>query len=189
MTTVRTPRRLPVILSPREVARLPDAAPGLKYRAALSLATLPSPAYAPAPGDRQKRSSGFAQAGGVARLKGASSLKIGQRDPPAIRQSRLKSIPPLSSPVRSSRSSSSRTTQRPPRRRQIPIGRASRTTDTHVRKYSDMLATLKRRAGASAPLVRCLRLNRTNPCIPLGASLDFARGPAVAGLRISPRIK
>ena len=44
---------------------------------------------------------------------------------------------------------------------------------THVRKYSDMLLTLKRRAGASAPL----------------ASLDFARGPAVAGLRISPRIK
>ncbi len=38
MTTVREPRRLPVILSPEEVARLLDAAPGLKYRAALSLA-------------------------------------------------------------------------------------------------------------------------------------------------------
>jgi site-specific recombinase XerD len=38
MTTVREPRRLPVILSPQEVARLLDAAPGLKYRAALSLA-------------------------------------------------------------------------------------------------------------------------------------------------------
>ncbi|MFQ5974316.1 MAG: tyrosine-type recombinase/integrase [Alphaproteobacteria bacterium] len=38
MTTVRQPRRLPVILSPEEVARLLDAAPGLKYRAALSLA-------------------------------------------------------------------------------------------------------------------------------------------------------
>ncbi len=38
MTTVRTPRRLPVILSPEEVARLLDAAPGLKSRAALSLA-------------------------------------------------------------------------------------------------------------------------------------------------------
>ena len=38
MTTVRTPRRLPVILSPEEVARLLDAAPGLKYRAALSVA-------------------------------------------------------------------------------------------------------------------------------------------------------
>jgi site-specific recombinase XerD len=38
MTTVRTPRRLPVILSPQEVGRLLDAAPGLKYRAALSLA-------------------------------------------------------------------------------------------------------------------------------------------------------
>ncbi len=38
MTTVRRPRRLPVILSPEEVARLLDAAPGLKYRAALSLA-------------------------------------------------------------------------------------------------------------------------------------------------------
>ncbi len=38
MTTVREPRRLPVILSPEEVTRLLDAAPGLKYRAALSLA-------------------------------------------------------------------------------------------------------------------------------------------------------
>jgi integrase/recombinase XerD len=38
MTTVRQPRRLPVILSPEEVARLLDAAPGLKSRAALSLA-------------------------------------------------------------------------------------------------------------------------------------------------------
>ena len=38
MTTVREPRRLPVVLSPEEVARLLDAAPGLKYRAALSAA-------------------------------------------------------------------------------------------------------------------------------------------------------
>ncbi|MCH8926639.1 MAG: site-specific integrase [Proteobacteria bacterium] len=38
MTTVREPRRLPVILSPEEVRRLLDAAPGLKYKAALSLA-------------------------------------------------------------------------------------------------------------------------------------------------------
>jgi integrase/recombinase XerD len=38
MTTVREPHRLPVVLSPGEVARLLDAAPGLKYRAALSLA-------------------------------------------------------------------------------------------------------------------------------------------------------
>ncbi len=38
MTTVRLPQRLPVILSPDEVARLLDAAPGLKSRAALSLA-------------------------------------------------------------------------------------------------------------------------------------------------------
>jgi len=38
MTTVRQPQRLPVILSPEEVARLLDAAPGLKSRAALSLA-------------------------------------------------------------------------------------------------------------------------------------------------------
>jgi site-specific recombinase XerD len=38
MTTVRQPRRLPVILSPEEVARVLDAAPGLKAKAALSLA-------------------------------------------------------------------------------------------------------------------------------------------------------
>ncbi len=38
MTTVRQPQRLPVILSPEEVARLLDHPPGLKARAALSLA-------------------------------------------------------------------------------------------------------------------------------------------------------
>ncbi len=38
MTTVREPRKLPVILSPEEVGQLLDAAPGLKYRAALSVA-------------------------------------------------------------------------------------------------------------------------------------------------------
>src|SRR3546814_10134145 len=36
MTTVREPRRLSVILSPEEVARLLDAAPGLNAKAALS---------------------------------------------------------------------------------------------------------------------------------------------------------
>ena len=38
MTTVREPRKLSVVLSPAEVARLLDAAPGLKYKAALSVA-------------------------------------------------------------------------------------------------------------------------------------------------------
>jgi integrase/recombinase XerD len=38
LTFVREPRNLPVILSQEEVARLLDAAPGLKYRAALSVA-------------------------------------------------------------------------------------------------------------------------------------------------------
>ena len=40
MTTVREPRRLPVVLSPEEVERLLNAAPGLKYLAALSVAYL-----------------------------------------------------------------------------------------------------------------------------------------------------
>jgi integrase/recombinase XerD len=35
---VREPRKLPVVLSPQEVARLLDAAPGIKYKAALSVA-------------------------------------------------------------------------------------------------------------------------------------------------------
>src|SRR6266852_1795367 len=35
---IREPRRLPVVLSPEEVARLLDASPGVKYKAALSVA-------------------------------------------------------------------------------------------------------------------------------------------------------
>jgi integrase/recombinase XerD len=38
MTGVREPRKLPVLLSPDEVARLLDAAPDLRYKAALSVA-------------------------------------------------------------------------------------------------------------------------------------------------------
>ena len=38
MPFVREPRKLPVVLSPGEVARFLEAAPGLKYRAALSVA-------------------------------------------------------------------------------------------------------------------------------------------------------
>jgi integrase len=35
---VHEPRQLPVVLSPEEVARFLDAAPGLKYKTALSVA-------------------------------------------------------------------------------------------------------------------------------------------------------
>src|SRR5882762_1283468 len=35
---IHEPRKLPVVLSPEEIARLLDAAPGLKYKAALSVA-------------------------------------------------------------------------------------------------------------------------------------------------------
>jgi integrase/recombinase XerD len=35
---IHEPRKLPVVLSPEEAARLLDAAPGLKYKAALSVA-------------------------------------------------------------------------------------------------------------------------------------------------------
>ena len=38
LTTLNTPRRAPVVLSQEEVARLLEAAPGLKYKAALSVA-------------------------------------------------------------------------------------------------------------------------------------------------------
>ena len=38
LTTVNKPRRAPVVLSPEEAARLLEAAPGLKYKAALSVA-------------------------------------------------------------------------------------------------------------------------------------------------------
>jgi site-specific recombinase XerD len=38
LTFVREPRRIPVVLSPDEVARLLEAAPGPKYKAALSAA-------------------------------------------------------------------------------------------------------------------------------------------------------
>ena len=38
LTVVHQPRKLPVVLSPEEVARLLEAAPGLKYKAALSVA-------------------------------------------------------------------------------------------------------------------------------------------------------
>ncbi|HZC98051.1 MAG TPA: phage integrase N-terminal SAM-like domain-containing protein [Bradyrhizobium sp.] len=37
-TFIHEPRKRPVVLSPEEVARLLDAAPGLKYKAALSVA-------------------------------------------------------------------------------------------------------------------------------------------------------
>ena len=37
-TFIRAPRKLPVVLSPEEVARILNAAPGLKYKAALSVA-------------------------------------------------------------------------------------------------------------------------------------------------------
>ena len=38
LTTVNKPRRAPVVLSQEEAARLLEAAPGLKYKAALSVA-------------------------------------------------------------------------------------------------------------------------------------------------------
>jgi len=37
LALIREPRRLPIVLSPDEVARLLDAAPSLKYKAALSV--------------------------------------------------------------------------------------------------------------------------------------------------------
>jgi integrase/recombinase XerD len=40
LTTVNKPRKAPVVLSEEEVARLLEAAPGLKYKAVLSVAAL-----------------------------------------------------------------------------------------------------------------------------------------------------
>ena len=42
LTTVNKPRKAPVVLSEEEVARLLEAAPGLKYKAALSVAYGPA---------------------------------------------------------------------------------------------------------------------------------------------------
>jgi integrase/recombinase XerD len=42
LTTVNKPRKAPVVLSEEEVARLLEAAPGLKYKAALSVAAHPA---------------------------------------------------------------------------------------------------------------------------------------------------
>jgi len=38
MTFVHEPRKVPLVLSPEEVRRMLEAAPGLKYKAALSVA-------------------------------------------------------------------------------------------------------------------------------------------------------
>ncbi len=69
MTTVREPRKLPVVLGPEEVARLLDAAPGLKYRAALSVAYGAGRYLSPEAASRTRAtSSGLSTTGSCARF-------------------------------------------------------------------------------------------------------------------------
>ncbi len=65
-----------------------------------------------------------------ARLKPVPSPRFSQPDPPAAPQSRRKSIPPGSQQPRSSRSNRPRTASQPHCRRQIPIDRTGRATET-----------------------------------------------------------
>jgi hypothetical protein len=65
LRTVTEPRKAPVVLSPEEVARLLEAAPSLKYKAALSVAYARSGAEAEARGTarRGRRCAGSSTAG------------------------------------------------------------------------------------------------------------------------------
>ena len=71
----------------------------------------------------------FAAGHGTARLKAAPSPQFGRQDPSAPSPSHRKPLPSPQLSSRSSRSSRSSDPRYPPRRPQIPIGRANRATE------------------------------------------------------------
>ena len=109
MTAVRRARRRPAIPSPREVARLLDAAPGLKFGAALSPA--------------------FADGHCAALVNATASLQIGRQDLPAPPQSRRNSIPRVSPPTKRTRSKVTNTARKTADRRLIPIVKTRRASE------------------------------------------------------------
>ena len=111
-TFIHEPRKLPVVLSPAEVARLLDAAPGLKYKAALSVAY-----------------------GAGLRAAEVVSLKVGDIDSPAARLHRVRPTACWARPPAPTTSRSPANCSQPkrPKANNLPRPLLPITTTRHVR--------------------------------------------------------